>query len=243
MKTLFLCCLLTIIFFSSRAQSDARHDRSRDAAYKRNAASKRTYRFPEFVNGTVYFTSGRSRTARLNYNYRHGLIEFIDSHQDTLVFTGKHLMDRVEIGRTVFFLNEENGDMEQIGRYDGVILAQKTRPEIVGDKLHYSGQRFSASSTVQPSSLFVGTSGWGVQWQNNSFGESYRVKSSYYLIDGNRAFHEASKSNVMKIYGRYKGAVKTYLSDNKVDFRNHEDLHKLLSFCATLADRSTEEAQ
>lgn len=243
MKTLFLLAILLNSLFYSNAQNGVAPLQLPERMTGRRTSLANPYRFSEFVNGTVYFRNGKIRTAQLNYNYRHGLIEFIDLRQDTLVFTGKHLMDRVEIGPAIFHLSEENGDMEQVGRYDAVVLAQKTRPELVGDKLHYSGQRFSATNTVQPSSLFIGTSGGGVQWQNNSLGESYKVKNSYYLIDGNHVFYEATKSNVMKIYGRHKAAVRGYFSDHKVDFKNAADLDKLLSFCATLAGRSADAAQ
>lgn len=243
MRTLFLITFLFNSLFHCNAQNGALSGEALERLNDGRAVSTGTYRFPEFVNGTVYFRNKKSRMARLNYNYRHGLIEFIDLNQDTLVFTGKHLMDLVEIGPAIFHLSEENGDMEQIGRYDAVILAQKTRPELVGDKLPHSGQRFSATNTVQPSGLFIGTSGGGVQWQNNSLGESYKVRNSYYLIDGNRVFYEATKSNVMKIYGRHKAAVRGYLNDHKVDFKRAADLDRLLSFCASLAGRSADAAQ
>nr|WP_295923377.1 hypothetical protein [uncultured Dyadobacter sp.] len=197
--------------------------------------SSQIYRYPEFINGTVYFANGTKRPAKLNYNYQHGQVQFIGPLADTLLVTGKAYIDRVEMEGKVFFLSDAHGDMEAIERFGNVYLGERMQPEAIGTKLSHSGQRFSASNGSTSSSLLVSNQGGHFQWENNATGQSWSVRASYFLIDRNRVYRTATRRNFLTVYGRHKREVNRFLRDNKVNFKNAADLRKLLIFCEGLA--------
>lgn len=189
------------------------------------------YLFPGFTKGMVYFRNGTSRGVLLNYHFHGGQMQFLNPHADTLLFTGKYLIDYVEVGERRFVLTETHSDMEVIGAAGRVMLAALTQPEPTGSSLSHSGQHFSASEGNAPRALMVSNQGGHFQWENNASGGRWRMKTTYFLIDQNRIVHPASRRAFLHVYGRNRRQVTRYMRDNHIDFGNAIDLQRLLGFC------------
>lgn len=202
-----------------------------------NAQEKKfaSYLFPAFVKGVVHFRNGTKQEALLNYHCQDGQMQFLNPRADTLLFTGKYLIDYVEIGERRFVLTEAHSDMEVIGMTAKARLAARTQPEIAGNSLSHSGQHFSASEGNATQVQMVTNQGGQVQWQNNASGHRWRMKTTYFLIDQNRVVHPASRRAFLHVYGRNRRQLTHYLRGNRVDFHHAGDLQKLLGFCDSLA--------
>ena len=210
----------------------------RDASpVRENAQEKKSaaYLFPAFVKGVVYFRNGTKREALLNYHCQDGQMQFLNPRADTLLFTGKYLIDYVEIGDRRFVLTETHSDMEVIGEGGRARLAARTQPEIAGNSLSHSGQHFSASEGNAAQVQMVTNQGGHVQWQNNASGHRWQMKTTYFLIDQNRVAHPASRRVFLHVYGRNRRQLTRYLRENRIDFGHAEDLQQLFSFCSSLA--------
>jgi hypothetical protein len=234
MKTL----LLASLFFHQILRVNASLDIARHAAVDciANSQGERGgYLFPVFVKGTVYFRNGTKRAALLNYHRLGGQMQFLNPKADTLLFTGKYLIDYVEIGERRFLLTEEHSDMELIGAPGRVLLAARMQPEPTGNNLSHSGQHFSASEGNAAHALMVSNHGGNFQWENNASGHRWQVKTSYFLIDPNRIVRPASRRAFMAVYARNRRQLARYLRENRTDFGNAEDLQKLLGYCNGLA--------
>lgn len=192
------------------------------------------YLFPAFVKGMVHFRNGTTREALLNYHYGRGQVQFLNPRADTLLFTGKYLIDHVEIGDRRFVLTDQHSDMEVIGGPGPVLLAARTRPEVAANSLSHSGQHFSASEGNAAHAIMVSNQGGHFQWENNASGYRWRVKTAYFLIDQNRVVHPASRRAFLNVYGRNRRRVARYMRENRIDFGQAGDLQKLLGFCNDL---------
>ena len=192
------------------------------------------YLFPDFVKGMVYFRNGTKREALLNYHYHGGQMQFLNPQADTLLFTGKYLIDYVEIGERRFVLTEAHSDMEVIGAPGRVMLAAKTQPGPAGNNLSHSGQHFSASEGNASRALMVSNQGGHFQWENNASGQGWWMKTTYFLIDQNRVVHPASRRAFLHVYGRNRRELVRYMREHRIDFGDADDLKKLLGFCANL---------
>jgi len=199
------------------------------------AEQQDAYLFPGFVKGTVYFRNGTKRSALLNYHRLGGQMQFLNPQTDTLLFTGKYLIDYVEIGERRFLLTEKHSDMEVIGGAGRIILAARIQPGQAGNKLSHSGQHFSASEGNAAHALMVSNNGGNFQWENNASGHRWQVKTSYFLIDQNRIVHPASRRAFMAVYARDRRQIARYLRENRIDFGNAEDLQRLLGYCNSIA--------
>ncbi|SEJ55445.1 hypothetical protein SAMN05216327_112217 [Dyadobacter sp. SG02] len=201
-----------------------------------NAQAKQpaTYLFPVFVKGTVHFRNGTQREALVNYHFQRGQMQFLNPQADTLLFTGKYLIDYVSIGERRFMLTEAHSDMEVIGSPGRVLLAARTQPEPAGNSLSHSGQHFSASEGNSAHALMVSNHNGNFQWENNASGNRWKVKTTYFLIDQNRVVHPASRRAFLRVYGRNRRQLARYMRENRIDFGNADDLQRLLGFCDVL---------
>lgn len=233
MKTVLLASLL-IQTLSVNAPLNV--GRRNAAPVSENAQEKRSaaYLFPAFVKGVVYFRNGTKQDALLNYHCRDGQMQFLNPQSDTLLFTGKYLINYVEIGERRFVLTETHSDMEVIGAAGRTQLAARTQPEVVGNSLSYSGQHFSASEGSAAHVQMISNNGGHVQWENNASGHRWRVKTTYFLIDQNRVVHPASRRAFLHVYGRNRRQLTRYLRENRIDFARAEDLQRLIEFCNSL---------
>ncbi|MGG7661917.1 hypothetical protein [Dyadobacter sp. BHUBP1] len=201
-----------------------------------NAREKKfaDYLYPAFIKGVVHFRNGTKQEALLNYHCQDGQMQFLNPRADTLLFTGKYLIDYIEIGERRFVLTEAHSDMEVIGVAGKALLASRTQPETVGNGLSYSGQHYSASEGNAAHVQMVSNQGGHIQWENNASSHRRRIKTTYFLIDRNRIVHPASRRAFLHVYGRNKRQLTHYLRGNRVDFGGADDLRKLLGFCDSL---------
>lgn len=234
MKTLLLATLLLhqTLYVNASLDVDCRPDA---AAIANTQGERGAYLFPAFVKGTVCFRNGTKRSALLNYHRLGGQMQFLNPNADTLLFTGKYLIDYVEIGERRFLLTEKYSDMELIGAPGRVLLAARMQPEPAGNNLSHSGQHFSASEGNAAHALMVSNNGGNFQWENNASGHRWQVKTSYFLVDQNRVVHPASRRAFMAVYARDRRQIARYLRENRIDFGNAEDLQKLLGYCNNIA--------
>jgi len=230
MKTLLLIALSIFRTTSSNVPLNVAACPSENTQEKRPAA----YLFPAFVKGTVHFRNGTKRDALVNHHRERGQMQFLNPQADTLTFTAKYLIDYVAIGERRFVLTEAHSDMEVVGGEGHVMLAARTRPEPEGNKLSHSGQHFSASEGNAAHASMVSNQNGHFQWENNASGHSWRVKTSYFLIDQNRVVHAASRRAFLHVYGRNRRQLTRYLRANRVDFASATDLQRLLGFCNNL---------
>lgn len=234
MKTLLLATLLLDQTLRVNAPLDVAR-RSDVPAIAGTQGERGAYLFPVFVKGTVCFRNGTKRVALLNYHRLGGQMQFLNPNADTLLFTGKYLIDYVEIGERRFLLTEKYSDMELIGAPGRVLLAARMQPEPAGNNLSHSGQHFSASEGNAAHALMVSNNGGNFQWENNASGHRWQVKTSYFLIDQNRIVHPASRRAFMTVYARNRRQLARYLRENRIDFGHGEDLQRLLGYCNSIA--------
>lgn len=235
MKTLLLASILCYRSLLPNVPLNVVHCMAAPGNGTVRGAQSTAYMFPEFLKGTVHFRNGTKQIAFLNYHCMGGQMQFLSPQADTLLFTGKYLIDYVEIGERRFVLTESYADMEVLGAPGRVLLAARTQPELVGNNLSRSGQHFSASEGSAAHIGMVSNQGGHFQWENNASGHRWRVRTSYFIIDQNRIVHPASRRAFLHVYGRNRRQLTRYLRENHVDFGNAADLQKLHGFCNGLA--------
>jgi hypothetical protein len=232
MKTLLLLLLLTASVKDLISQN-----LSSEFNIKKElpVSSKGIYQFNAFKEGKVYFRNGKHTRAKLNYNYLHGAVEFINTTKDTLLLTNKEFVDHIEIGENIFYSQQKNGELEVVGTFNKVLLAKKNHLVIKGNAKNMSDQKLTASNeSAIPSSLLINNQSCEFQWQNNTSKPEYKFKTTYYLIDQNRVFHLANRSGFARIYSREQRILSDYIKKNGIDFHNEEQLKQLLRFCSEI---------
>lgn len=198
------------------------------------------YLYPDFTQGRVHFTTGEVSTAFMNYNILMNEIHFFDSRRlamlelkseaDFLEHAQSLVMDDIEfvtIGKDVFF-NTTRGLMILVANYD-IKLLQQNSIRITGEsKVGAYGQRVQSASIESRDRLPVEMAREAdlkprVETQ-------FTRKTEYFLYDDGRLV-PATQRQFERNFPERRSDIRSFVSANKTDFSNMDDLKKLLEFC------------
>jgi hypothetical protein len=186
------------------------------------------YKYPGFMQGIVSFRDGRNATAKLNYNYLQGEMDFISPAGDTLALADAINIRHVAIGKDTFYYAE--GYLEQLASHQ---TKKVTRRQIVelGDSKKlgaFDQPTHSGANTVSSYANSRSTVNLVVK-------EDITLvrKTSYFIGDRNE-FYPVNKKNVARVYGKKEKEISSYLDANKVNFKKEEHLLALFCYLNTL---------
>lgn len=189
------------------------------------------YQYPEFTNGRIIFRNQTSTAARLNYNYLNGEIEFIDEKHDTLAIAKFQMLNiqRVEIKTDTFYY--DNGYLQQVLQTPlGRLAKRETLFILTKDKLGAFDRSTTTTGAEVITNLtdFFSTGNWSTITARENITLAY--SSRFFFSDNYYTFLTANKKNLLKVFHSKKEMINRYLGENHVDFRNIDDLKKLLLF-------------
>lgn len=198
----------------------------------KNIPYQEQYQFEEFLPGSVYFRNGRIATARLNYNYFYGEIEFIDQKKDTLLLNDKDFMDSITVGSEIFYYLPKHGHVREIKNYGKVKLCEKQVLAVLDNERESAFNHYSATSAISNYKTFSNQN--GTQWMKPTDKVVFKRKSDYFFIDRNQHFYFPSKATLLKLFRDNNKEINDYLKVENINFSKQSDLMKLLEFCSTL---------
>lgn len=189
------------------------------------------YEYPQFEQGVVNFKNGKRSAAKLNYNFVHEEILFINAQNDTLTIINPEEVKNVVIGNTQFFYSP--------GRF------VKLDTSIGEIKLATAG--FFATISKRR----IGAYGTTTDGGSESYG-SYIIPNnakleltpnvvttvaySKALFIGNKfnQFIPVTKKNILSFYPEKEAQLKKYFQGKEVNFSSREDIIALIAHMATL---------
>jgi len=205
------------------------------------------YRYDQFRAGQILYVNGATATARLNYNILLGEMQFISSRGDTLALADEVTLRLISISspalagtppdrsasEDVFVYDQKKGYLELIGDYNGIKLAAKQGLRMAKSEKQ-GGYGQSTGSSAITTYQFYAPGSTSVS-QLDGQGDLLLIKDkNYYLIDQNSRSYLINKASLLKVYGKHREQVTTYLDNESVDFRRQKDLEKLLKYCSEL---------
>jgi len=184
------------------------------------------YEYPEFQVGTVQFKNGKAGMARMNYNSLLGEIEFINDKLDTNSLDDAKAMHYVNIAMDTFY-------------YDKVYLKQISNKKEVKLALH----RILMLSNRQKIGGFGEINGGSVEVEQKMSSNANSLKTLvaneiltytenrvWYFGDKYNRFKQASKKNIVDLFGKLKPGLEKFLDDNHLNYFNETDIKKLAAF-------------
>lgn len=187
------------------------------------------YRFSSFLEGQVIFISGSSPKYKINYNVLSGDMEFLSPKGDTMVLKKTPEVKLVMVGGHVFFLEPAQGYIEILVQQQLALGVQKEFVIVRKDVEVSNGYATSSNTT-----------GAVVAYRGNSRSVTsnadllVRINNTYFFIDQKNEAHPATKASLMKLFPDDRDKLKTYLKEQHTDFKQKNDLFRLLAFCNAL---------
>jgi hypothetical protein len=189
--------------------------------------SKKIYKYPDFIPGKILFRDGTFADGNFNYNYLNGEIEFL--HKDTLAIAKLQMLNirMLTVGNDTFFYDK--GYLQQVIQTpSGKLLKRQMLVVTKREKIGAYDQP-SATSAIESYGSFTdnyGTFMPGLKIKENI---TLKLRSDYYFGDRFNIFLLANKKNILKLYPNKKDQINAYLKQHPINFKNAEDLKKLMA--------------
>ena len=226
------CCFLFLLFVKHCfAQDSSKILIKADQLASDVLIPERIYQYPKFSRGKIIFKNQTTTEALINYNYLIGEIEFIGPGNDTLAIAKHQLptIQRIIVNKDTFYYDE--GYLQQVLQTQMGKLAR--RQMLVITKIEKLGAYDRPSSSTKTESMIIFKDYYGSTVNHDlrvreNITMAYR--SEYFFGDNYLSFLLANKKNLLKLYPSRKHMINNYLDENKVDFRNIDDLKKMFLF-------------
>jgi len=190
-----------------------------------------TYRYTEFKNGHLFFSSGKSsNTLLLNYNSLFDEMMLIEKTGDTLFLGTDQAFPYVEIGKDQYYHDAQKGYFEILSGNDQLKLVSKTQFEIRRKELSGSNGYGSVSGATTPIIASRMSSSSVIKNEN----VSYQKILSYFFMNEDKKFVKATKSSLIKFFPQHKDEIKDYLNKHQIDFDRAENLKQVMDYCLQL---------
>ena len=186
--------------------------------------------YPQFVAGKVFFKSGDSTVAKLNYHRFLDEMHFIDLKGDTLSIANAAMIRFIRINDDVFYY--DNGYVKLLKDTNGIKLAAKQTLRLSGkDKIGGYGMA-NPTSAIDSYGTLIDQKGIHNMIPREDI--TLTKKTQYYFGDKYNRFVLATRKNLLQQFSKQGRTLNAYLKENNVNLNNSEDLQKLLQFLASL---------
>lgn len=186
------------------------------------------YRYPEFIDGKVFFRNGAYAATKLNYNFLVGEMEYIQL-KDTLSLDNAANIMLIAIAKDTFYYDKGYLELICSGRVK-VALKQYIKLKEVQKKDSYGS---SGSNSATDSYSTMQTAGQTYKLVINQ-DRVFQKISEFYLATPSSGFVPFTKKKVMQLFPKKKEAIEAYLKSNKVDFDSREELIRFAEYLVNL---------
>ena len=190
---------------------------------------EKIYRYPAFLPGKIIFKDGSETTARLNYNFLNGELEFISAEGDTLAIAKQQMLNirQANMDTTVFYYDE--GYLEQVASNSAGKLLMKRQYRVKRREKIGGYDQPTSTSSIESYGSFT---------NEGEFNFNLKVRENitlvrepdYYFADRYNTFVRANRKNLLRLFSKQHRQIEDYLKNHPVDFKKEEDLRKLVSF-------------
>ena len=190
------------------------------------------YRFPAFLNSSIFFRNGTQSSGKLNYNISLGEIQFINDPHDTMSIANPEELEFVRIDTVLYYYDKNYLEVIQ-GSSDEWKLARWQQIKIDYEQL---GAYDNPAPGVDVKSYKNYTSPMGSNVYDLTANQNriITIEKKYFLIDKFGKAFPANKSNFGFCFPVNKSATLGYLKEHNIHFDQEGDLRQLFAFCTTI---------
>lgn len=189
------------------------------------------YYYSQFISGKVFFKTGKTTEARLNYNLALEEIHFINTKGDTLALANEGTLQVVIIGSDSFYYDK--GYLKIVETYNNLKLASKQKRSSESQKQRGAyGENVSGSAAININN-YTPADKASIKLNPNE-GTYGTFEISYFIMDANNNVVPATKKNFLKYFPKFKPEIETFINSNALDLSVENDLKKLFLYANSL---------
>jgi hypothetical protein len=230
MRTIYVVTIFCLLCSSSFSQETIKAVKA-DQEINEVFTVKDLYRYPQFMQGMVFFRDGSIAEGKFNYNKLFEQVLFIDQNGDSMAVGNPETIRVIVIDKDSFYYNNESY-YELVNTYKFIRLARKQiLQEIDQEKTGAYGQSYTNNSTVSNKNYYTVD---GKPRLNVGESTLFSQKTEYYISYKHNDFLAATRKNIEKIFQENSRQVKDYIKSNSLDISKEEELKKLLQYIKDL---------
>ena len=188
------------------------------------------FQYAQFLAGKVFFKSGDSTVAKLNYHRFLDEMQFIDNKGDTLNIVNAATIRLIRISNDVFYFDE--GWVKLIKDSNGIKFAEKQTLTLTGKNKIGAYGMSDGTSAIDSYGTLIDQKGVFKLIPREDI--TLTKKTQYYFGDKYNQFVWAIRKNLLRQFSKQSGTLNTYLKEKNVNLNSREDLEKLHQFLASL---------
>jgi len=188
------------------------------------------YRYAEFKMSEVSLKNGTAANVKLNYNSVFGEMQYIDpKNGDTVSLAEEKNVKFIAVEKDTFYFDE--GWLELIGGTTTVRIAKKKLLEIT-NREKIGAMEVAGFGAIETYNKYTGSQHMKdlVAKEKLTFTEHI----SYYFGDRFNHYSRANRKGLLKLYGDSSEKIDKWISENKIDLSNEDDLKKLSAYLQSL---------
>jgi hypothetical protein len=187
------------------------------------------YKYAEFKPGEVLLRNGTVANVKLNYNSVFGEMQYIDpKNGDTLSLAEEKNIRLIAVEKDTFYFDE--GWIELIGGTPTFRIGKKKLLEITNrEKL---GAMEAPGFAVETYNKYTGS-----QHMKDLVAKEKLIFTehiSYYFGDRFNHYSRTNRKGLLKLFGDTSEKIDKWISENKIDLSNEDDLKKLSVYLQSL---------
>jgi len=224
-KRLFLALASTLLLHYSHAQIKQWTVKAGETIQEVLGDST-IYRYPQFVDGRVYYNDGQASRGLLNFNRLTGQMEFIAPSKDTLAIANEATITYIAVQNDTFYF--DNVYLELIHHNAAARLGKMDVIKLLDIKKEGAfGQMNSTSSITSTSSFYSGRQDYQLAQKVEI---TLKEQTKFFISNGNENFVPATKKNINKIFSQKMPAIEPFIKEHNIDISKLEDLVRLIDF-------------
>jgi hypothetical protein len=186
--------------------------------------------YPEFKAGTVLFRSGNFGASKMNYNFLHQELQFING-ADTLALDKGEDIRYVKIEKDTFYFQDKLW-LRQLASTGIVRMAEvKFLSFANSEKIGAFGQVNSGSS-IDAIENMVTISNITKKLDANQV-LSFAMNQNYYFSDKYNNYIQANKKNLVNMFGNKCAGLGKFLESEKVNYHSLSDMNRVFDYIVT----------
>jgi hypothetical protein len=184
------------------------------------------YRYPQFVDGRVYYNDGKVSRGLLNFNRLTGQMEFIAPSRDTLAIADESTIKYLAVHNDTFYFVKvyleliHHTTSARLGKLDVIKLLDIKKEGAFG-------QMNSTSSITSTSSFYSGRQDYQLAQKVEI---TLKEQTKFFISKGNDDFLPATKKNINKIFSQKSSAIEPFIKEHNIDISKQDDLVRLIDF-------------
>jgi hypothetical protein len=228
----FILTLIIVVGFEAGFSQDTRQTYRVEPGQPVEEVLNAEIRFlyPEFKAGSVLFRNGNFGASKMNYNFLHQELQFING-VDTMAIAGEEEIRHVIIEKDTFYFRDKHW-LRQLASTGKVRMAEvKFLSFANNEKIGAFGQ-VNSGSAIDAIENMVTISNITKKLVANQI-LTFAMNQNYYFSDKYDNYRLANKKNIVNMFGNKCAGLDKFLDSEKVNYHSLADMRKLFDFINT----------